>query len=652
MALMGEYPTPEGKLLSGFVWNHMVDNFGTGKSNDDYSDPIIKCISSSSNNFIRPRVENYKSYIAVRDGLKEYMTQYSTIELITTGTVVGTTSKQQVNIVDTDEVILYGYIGFNSDALYNVYSIPNIFNTCSVDLGVDSYLKSIEKFFDIIVAWLSFPMVDIKSSGMGNGIYVTGNGHIQFGQNADITSDDKKDEIFAEYKKKLDIVMKQSQEYFAEHGEPMKDIFSLVWDIIASGIVDYINTNEIISEDTGTGVLSYNDDSSNAPMTENAVYTGMSEGICIFTDYMVPKIVLELPPIPPVGSLTFNINIPDVPTLECPTVTIIDEYGVEKEIKACPVLPPIFATIFNIATVVKDAVEQAIAGVVEFVKNILERLGYAIEYILKIISDLIEALTLLMAKVIKAIMDGFNKFLEFISTQIVIPVVKSARAVVWAVVLNLQPYGIILKVYYVLKTLMNFIKAIIQFISKVIGKVIELIGKLVKLIQYVIESVGKLITEIVTWVDEHINIDDDFDDDTCNVFKVALVLISNIISPVVPDDAMCLNPDYDPNDPDSPQCVLCSTRTDYEPCLPTEPDVPDIPDDAMCLNPDYDPNDPNSPQCVVCSTCPDCEPCPPTDDDGNDISDKIPAKVPSDIVEDTDPLYAVSMGIVTTALQI
>lgn len=607
MAIMGPYPTPEGKILSGMIWNNMIDSFGTGK--EDFDDPTIKCVENSRNEKIRARRENYIAYLAVRDGLKEYMSNYSLIELLAIGSADGQVSKQRVNITEEDEVILSGFLEFNPDELFSIYATPNIHNINGVDLGSDGHLKSISKFFDIIVAWLSFPMVDVKSSGMGQGIYINGNGNIRFGENEDISSREKKDEIFEEYKVKLTEVSDQVKSHFNETGEALPGVFNMYWDIIASGIVDYINTNEIVSKDTGSGTLSFN---APAPTTDVAIYTGMSEGVCVFGTEIIPKIGISLPEIPPVGSLSFNLNILGIGDIPCHMITVVDEFGVEKEICARLSLGPITGTLATIAGKVGTALQTALDGVVGFVSAILERLGYATAVISQIISDMVSALTEVIAKIMQGILTGINTFLSFIAEQIVIPVVKALRSTLWQPLMNVVQ----LAAYYTVKTLINLITAITTFIGKVIGGIVTLIGKLVDLIAYVVESVGELVSDIVDFFD---SLDDDDDDvEECDTFRAMVALLSAV--PTLPE-------------------------------IPDTPEEPEIPEnESQCANPNYDPNDPNSLRCIPCSDCPECEPCPPTDDDGNDISAQIPAKVPSDPVDDTDPLYNGALATVQSVL--
>lgn len=608
MAIMGEYPTAAGKALGGIIWNNMIDNFGTGKT--EFDDSTIKCVDNSKNETLSSRRENYIAYCSVRDGIKEYMTGYSKIELTTVGSAVGNVSNIRVNITEDDNIKLTGFLDFNPDTLFSIYATPNVHNLYGVDLASDGYLKSLSNFFDIIVSWLSFPMVDINSSGMGNGIYVTGKGNIKFGTNDDISADDKKAEIFAEYKDKLTKIAQDVKDHFDSTGKALDGVFNMYWDIIASGIVDYVNTNEIISSDVGVGVLTYN--AGGAPLVENATYTGMSSGVCTFGSVMVPKISLTLPSIEPIGSLSFNINIDDVPEMECQIVEVIDKYGVKKEICAKIESPTVTGTLSTISGNVKDALNNSVSKVSTFINKIMTRLGYATEAIATAIGKVVAALTKAVTTVLGVIIKGITAFLEVIAKQIVIPVVRGLRAALWEPLMKVTQ----LAAYYTVKTLMNIITAVTDFISKVMGAMIKLIAKLAELISYVVGSVSAIITKIIEFFSNLGNKDDDVSE--CDEFRSMVSLLSNAPIPTVPD-------------------------------APEEPEVPDA-GDSKCLNPNFDPNDSKSVYCIPCSTCPDCEPCPPTNDDGDDISNQIPAKVPSDPVDDTDPLYEGAMATVKNVL--
>ena len=606
---MGSYPTPEGKVLSSLVWNHMIDNFGTGKDDSLFED-MVQCLANSDETAISIRKENMKAYISVRDGLKDYINGYSSVELITTGTVAGEASKQSVNIVaDYDDlesesnVKLYGYLDLNSDELFNVYSFPNIFFTGEPTTGPGDPMEGLDQLFDTIVSWLAFPMTDVKSTGMGSGLLVIGNGKIKFGANEEITSDDKKAEIFAEYESKLKIVMDEVTAYFEENGKPMDGVFNKYWDIIGSGIVDYLNTNEVVSEDTGNMSLHYVDDA-DLPMIEDGTYKGASQGVCVFSSTPVTKVVLAIDPLP--LGLNINIKLPDLP---CVKVTIVDKFGVEKEICAKINLGIIFGAIGDIITNITTAIKDAIASVAEFIEGILTRIGEAIEKIAETIAWVIAELTKQIELIIQAIKDAINKVLEAVSKQIARTATKLLRSTVWAGIISgaqeTFAYAV-MKGYYLAKTIANWIKSIAEFIEKIFGEILKILQKIRDLIVYVFETVAKMIKKLTNIIAEWFNdlIDNIGDHESCDIIKTTLEIIVNAPTPPVSEDD-------------------------------TEPDQEEQDDDRECANPDYDPDDENSSPCMVCLDA-DSEPCL-YDEEGVDQSGLIPSpsgKVPSDDIDE------------------
>ena len=169
MAIMGEYPTPEGEALGGLIWNHMIDNFGSGKLTSAFDGTIVECILKSPNGKISSRAENYKAYLAVQQGVEEYVDGYVDVTVSATGTGVGIFT--QTNILEEDNALLNGTLELNSDAIFNVYAMPQVFNIGGSERGPDGYLDAVSGFFDTIVRCdgcrLGFP-VDLYSLDVGN----------------------------------------------------------------------------------------------------------------------------------------------------------------------------------------------------------------------------------------------------------------------------------------------------------------------------------------------------------------------------------------------------------------------------------------------------------------------------------------------------
>ncbi len=605
MAIMGTYPTPEGKVLAGKIRNEMIDNFGSGKTDEMYDDSIILCASKSKSKLFASRKENFKAYVAVRDGLKAYAALYSKIELKTAGVSKGDITQQIVNVTEDDNIILQGVLDFNPDPLFNVYSVPLVFNTDGVNLAEGGNIDSIEKFFNVLVAWLSFPMVDVNSSGMGGGAVIVGKGHIKFGENEDITEEEKKKEIFAEYTLRLGQLRDKSVQYYTDNQTVMPKMFEDFWDIIASGIVDFINTNEIQSKDRGIATL-----------PESGKYKGASTGTCEFTSYMVPKLIVSFPAIPPLGELSFNFNA-EAPRVACEVIEIVDKFGATKEIVVCPEIKPIECSFTNFVVKVSNAIKDALNAITEPLRKLLTRLGYGVTYVTNKIAEVIGKLREKMKKVVTAITDKIKEFIKMIADQIIIPVVRMLRENLWKPLMNV-PY---LLSYYTTKTMINLVKNTIIAIQTIVDVVIGIITKMIELIMYVVKKIGEFIAKIVDWWKDKLNSGDDLDDDSCKEFKRWMALLPNLPIPPIPE-------------------------------LPEVPEKEPIGEDERCINPNYDPYDDKSPECVSCSSLDVYDPCPPVDDDGNDMSGDIPAKVPSDPVDDTDPLYLVASGIVSSALGI
>ena len=566
------YPSKEGEVLGSIIWKHMLDNFDTGKSNYLFDDDFIKCFLSSHDKNIKQRVENLKSYIAIRNGIVEYINGYSICQKI-------------VNISKDDKVELsgsldiYNRIGISDENIindiYNIYSFPNIF---AMNGHVD-YVKNAEELFDIITSWLLFPFIEVKVYGAGKGINIAGIGYIKFGSNEEHPdSKQNKTNILNKLSTELNIVNKELiNSIDTETGLVDSKIYQKYWMVIASAVVEFLNINTVSTVDGGSNNVNCLIGSATTP--DVGVYIGVSEGSCVFGSTIVSGMNITVLGI--TFDIPFDLKIPPI----CFDFDVEDkDTGITKTTRVCLSIDKIITDITNLAekiiTVITDAIEKAL----EFITKILNGVMTEVEKIEKVLEDAFNKFMEGCEKFITAVTKKLEEFLNSIIDIFVIPAVETARAAIWSVITS-TPAGLL--VYNFLK-LKQYIKQVIDSIE-IIDDINTVIININETISVVYDAIIKRIVDIETYISEHLKYA--FNSDECNIIETIIKLLSSI---PIPDEIPVFE-------------------------IPTIPSLPD--DGAQCPTGETDPDTGE----MICEPCNEDNQdnidkygnCPIYDDDGN-----------------------------------
>lgn len=404
---MAKYPTKEGKVLSGIVRTEMLNKF---EANASTVLPFVKCFSASNNPDISSRVEIVKANYALHDGLVEYMHGYGYTSGTTTGSVISPTGGA-IAITEDNEFKVQGTFDLNNVGIFMLYSLPMIF-----DKGepVKTYIDAFEKSMRRISRWLSFPLTNVTMNGFQDLVYVMAKGYVFFNG-----MDTEFENIVENLKEALAELYNQNP-----NGD---DMFKKYWDVMASGIVDFLNENYIITLDTGIGFVT---DVNGTKATLPSPYVGSSEGNITFGSDPVIPIQISVPGLPIDISLTFQLVLPDI---KWPSITVTDLNCFEKEI----VLSVSFDTAVDLASLPAVLIEK-ISAKINFAIRQMHNLCYPTDEIVKklgqFISGLEDAIVGAVSGMTKAITD---EVVNPIVTQIKLVLLKITLDTTWAVIGNI-----------------------------------------------------------------------------------------------------------------------------------------------------------------------------------------------------------------------
>ena len=530
------YPTPEGEVLGSIIWNNMVDNFGSGKFDYLYDDCFIKCFSSSDEEKLNTRVENLKAYVAIREGVVQYVDGYSMVDTITEGSMVGQVSKKTVNIQTTDNVHLTGYLNLYDrfgmsdkekiDNVYSFYSIPNIFGTNNTE----DYIAGAEELFEVIISWLSFPFVNVDVYGTGKGVNIKGSGTVRFGKNDDKPNkQDNINAILEEIRVQMPALNEKLKTNLTDNGETQETIYAEFWNIIASGVAEYMNINSVTTTDIGVGTINYMVAGVPSPTPDIAVYSGVSEGSAKFGSQLIThmNIGLEVPQIQ--YKIPFELNIPPI----CFTLNIKDENGVKKETNVCLAIGEISTNIADAISKVVEVITNAITVALQKIAKILNGVGESIEKINQTLQEAFEKFLAGAKTVIEAIFAKFTEFITKIMEIVIIPAVEAVRTALWSVFLNAQIPVVkaALTAYFETIKVIEFIKQKITSLA-IFAKIAGVISDINDGIAEINESITKKITDINNTLTEAVSTESSNSDCSCLIDIISL--IASIPIPTIP----------------------------------------------------------------------------------------------------------------------
>lgn len=585
------YPTPEGTVLGSIIWNNMVDSFGTGKWDFLFDDCFIKCFQSSENPELNGRVNNMKSYVAIREGLAQYINGYSSIETVTTGTVVGQVSKRIVNVTEADDAKLNGYVDVYNrmgvgeellvDNMFSLYSIPMVFGTT----GAENYTEGAEELFKIILSWLSFPFIDVDLYGTAKGVNIKGNGTIKFGSNEEFPDKrTNKDTILQKILDEMPALNDEMVSSLNENGEIDPELFEKFWTIIGSGVVEYMNINEVTTKDIGANTMNWTIGGVPQP-PDIGVYNGSSEGEATFGDTLVAKIniVLEVPQVD--FSIPFKLDIPPI----CFGMNIKDEFGVRKKTRVCLDFNEIQTNIADLVTKVVEAVQNAISGAMEKIAKILNGIQAGIDEIERVLSEAFETFIEGAIAFVEAIFAKVEEYVTKLLEMYIIPLVEKARGVLWSAALAAAGAGraVLQAIYDTFKAL-EYLQSQVASLE-IIQKTIELIQKINDTIEEVNEDIAETLEEINESILEALGQDDE--NEKCACILNLLSFLGTLSLPAIPTipvpefstpEAKCPTGEF--NDDGTNVCGPCTSATAgnvelYGPCPDEDGNPVEIPED-------------------------------------------------------------------------
>jgi len=426
---MAEYPTSAGNVLSGLVRNQMLQFFGSF-SPQEFIDslPIVNCFVNTDIPDLSLRTPLVLTNYALCQGITEYITGYAMTSGTTTGGAIGVAPNTNfATVTEEDEFEMYGNVTFNNPALFLLYSFPMIFD---VGKKVEDYRDAFEKFMKRLSLWLTFPFVRVDMSGFYNKIY------------AHTLEVDGKKAGFAFFNGKTEdgedvipIILDKLDEALSElqaSNPSTDDAFKKYWDIMASGIVEYVNCNKIISIDTGVGIIS---DSINS-VPALGPYLGVTTGKISFGSQTIVPICFgfDIPIIPLIPgadplvsiNLTFPIEIPDI---KWPSITVRDANCFEREI--------VFSLSFdgcvpiagetNIMQILPELIQARICAMVRQ----LSLLCFSPEEILEKMREIADAIPMLIQQM-------FDVMLSIFDEKVIQPLIKQIKLVLMQMTLDLS----------------------------------------------------------------------------------------------------------------------------------------------------------------------------------------------------------------------
>ena len=522
------YVTEEGEVLGSIIVKNMIDMFGSRKDLHLIDDDFVRCFSENKEGKIHNRVDGMKSYIAIRNSIVEYVSNYSYIDTVTTGISKGEISGDLITISESDDVHLTGYLDLYTrkfmpaddrkiDNFYNFYALPNIFNMHE-DADVK---KNIETLFGIIMTWLTFPIIPITVSGIGKGVLITsgvitptnkGKGVMSLGVNEKYPEkDENKERILSTIVSELSkIVLEQTPNSNTSKAS------ELYWNTVATGLIEYMNINTVSTVDTGIGQSNYLD-KSGVTIPEVTEYEGASLGAIVFGSTLVSKVVFDMTVIPIQLALPFKLDLPKI----CYKKTIVDEWGVEKEITVCLSFRDILTNIANLVEKITEVVVGAIKDAIDFLTRILNGVLTKISEIVEIITDAISFFVEGAMKFIASVFAHVTEFINDIIYYMTLPIVKSLRAAAWAF-MQLVKY---LQVAYEGLRNITFVKKTIEGITIVATTVIKAVQAVIDFLNMVMSEIGGFVTYILDKLSEI-----EFDNtDNCELVRIVIEVLNTAI---------------------------------------------------------------------------------------------------------------------------
>lgn len=347
-----QYDTPQALKLSSIIQNKVGEYYGK------YTDPnsnVYNAFSASENNDVMQRVNGILGHICVAYGIQEYLNNYCNIPLTANGYAQGTEiafSNQNGSTV--------GLIAQPNIDYYPLYMMPMILRTDNkyltnnpLDPNYDpqAQLKAMKNFFRAILNWISVPFLECNSHFINDKFYFDSELYFGFGPAYDI----------------VDSVANEIVNKLTSMGNDIT--FEKSWNVLAAGIIEILNNNEIYSKsvDVGVGAVYTGTMLTSIPLLPP--YFGFTKGIANFgSDYYLNMDVtltagpLGLPDIKVPFSVKVFPNFPSITYKDKTTdqnKTIQTNYKVEK----------VEGSISNIL----DNVENAIKSAINRESNVLYR---------------------------------------------------------------------------------------------------------------------------------------------------------------------------------------------------------------------------------------------------------------------------------------
>lgn len=467
--LMKSYSiTSAGNALSSLICSFIVNEFSTElptSASITAGDPVAICFDKYG------RGDGYKINKCIEDGITVYIQNYAEIHLQTSGTSEST----GVTVPPVVPPPLEVYPPLTIDSAYNlthdgsiivnnsVNVYEKLFTTFSLNrlMGIDPYKPKTENdisavvddLFDDIISWLDCNMgytydgtgspslipeansIYIKSYGYERETWIEGTSTLSL-----IATEDDIKNIKNYITTNITKLNSDNYKVFSETNKPMDGYFECVWGIISTGLVDYLNFNEVYSGDTGGSIF--------CSMVYK--YSGTSKGKAIFQEKQILMSEVEALSYDIINvKLTMGMKIDDA-SIDIDTT---DSNGNPKRFTFKLFIDRFTCTLTNITTAISDFFAKFFEAVTQFYQSIIDvfiRIGETFEVISEYLSKAYEFVLKIFEKIYGAISTVIGKAIKQIKKFLNNVFIRNGRKLEWDA-LNNGSWGVLFKPFYLAK---------------------------------------------------------------------------------------------------------------------------------------------------------------------------------------------------------
>jgi len=429
--------TKEGDVLSSLITHYMTTEFSSGIDisivNTMYPESFILCFSKFG------RIDALRANSCIQKGITDYIQNYAMVELQS----VGVSTPNPLNppmptlIIDDAYGLKHnGRVVVNDTPPFNVifssFSIGRMFNI-DVDGGVSDadIMRSVKTFFNDIVTWLNFGIssktsnitnsIYVESYGLAGETYMNGNGTINF-----LATDEQKQGIMDSMVANFKTLNSDNVLEISKNSKHIDNYFELVWGIMSTGIVSYLNMNTVSTIDNGISIYA-------PPPILPHIYSGVSINsetpyTVIFGYEYISVVFIEVITI---FDQSISISIPikiDTPLFK---FDFYDINGVLKRIAVPMWLKKLGGSIKTIVDNITKVISEMVDDVLSFITDLLLRIGYVADAIMEHINACVlvitDFITILLEKIAEVLTIAINKLKSIFDTVIV----RNLRKIQW-----------------------------------------------------------------------------------------------------------------------------------------------------------------------------------------------------------------------------